>query len=94
MRITLRRVLNMVFTSRTLLNMVSASRRSPQGLLKRPTTVSARDAHPQAPWAWTGDSGTTATSDVLQTGRRGIIRASPRVLLIGRCVDDGKNGFV
>ena len=27
--------------------MVSASRRSPQGLLKRPTTVSARDAHPQ-----------------------------------------------
>ena len=38
----------MVFTSRTLLNMVSASRRSPQGLLKRPTTVSARDAHPQS----------------------------------------------
>ena len=33
-------------------------------------------------------------SDVLQTGRRGIIRASARVLLIGRCVDDGKNGFV
>ena len=46
MKITLRRVLNMVFTSRTFLNMVSASRRSPQGLLKRPTTVSARDAHP------------------------------------------------
>ena len=46
MKITLRRVLNIVFTFRTLLNMVSASRRSPQGLLKRPTTVSARDAHP------------------------------------------------
>ena len=34
MKTTLRRVLNIVFTFRTLLNMVSASRRSPQGLLK------------------------------------------------------------
>ena len=48
MKTTLRRVLNIVFTFRTLLNMVSASRRSPQGLLKKPTTVSARESHPQA----------------------------------------------
>ena len=38
----------MVFTFRTLLNMVNASRRSPQGLLKIPTTVSARELHPQS----------------------------------------------
>ena len=48
MKITLRRVLNIVFTLRTLLNMVSASRRSPQGLLKKPTTVSARELHPHS----------------------------------------------
>ena len=49
MKTILRRVLNIVFTLRTLLDMVSVSRRSPQGLLKRPTTpVSARDgAHPK-----------------------------------------------
>ena len=46
MKTTSRRVLNIVFTFRTFLNMVSASRRSPQGLLKIPTTVSARELHP------------------------------------------------
>ena len=44
MKTTLRRVLNRVFTFWTLINMVSASRRSPQGLLKIPTTVSARES--------------------------------------------------
>ena len=48
MKTTLRRVLNIVFTFRTLLNMVSASRRSPQGLLKKPTTVWARESHSHA----------------------------------------------
>ena len=47
MKTMLRRVLNIVFTFRTLLNMVSALMRSPQGLLKIPTTVSARELHPQ-----------------------------------------------
>ena len=41
MKTTLRRVLNIVFTFRTLLNMVSALRRGPQGLLKKPTTAAS-----------------------------------------------------
>ena len=86
MKITFRRVLNIVFTLRTLLNMVSARRRSPQGLLKRPTTVSARDAHPQS---FPCSAGSVAAGKQTVSGKKWLWRCGDHGHDSG---DDGDGG--